>query len=200
MAASRLLGTLHEGQLPLTADELRTAPSGNLFGLTQNVGMGWDPGGSNGDQYLVLSTAGGVRADDGQPLALGYHTGHWEVGLLVRRAAETFRDLGAVPFAADCTDPVRWSVAGHDRPCSTASRTATTRRSCSGGWPARCRCARGVLGIATCDKGLPAMMQAVAGLGHLPSVIVPGRRHAPRPGRPRTWPRSRPSGPASPTA
>ena len=32
----------------------------------------------------------------------------------------------------------------------------------------------GVLGIATCDKGLPAMMMAVAGLLDLPCVIVPG--------------------------
>ncbi|MBC7337781.1 MAG: dihydroxy-acid dehydratase, partial [Clostridia bacterium] len=32
----------------------------------------------------------------------------------------------------------------------------------------------GVLGVATCDKGLPAMMMALAGLGHLPSAIIPG--------------------------
>jgi putative YjhG/YagF family dehydratase len=32
----------------------------------------------------------------------------------------------------------------------------------------------GVLGIATCDKGLPAMMMAVAGLRDLASVVVPG--------------------------
>jgi putative YjhG/YagF family dehydratase len=33
---------------------------------------------------------------------------------------------------------------------------------------------RGELGIATCDKGLPAMLMALAGAGHLPGVIVPG--------------------------
>ena len=32
----------------------------------------------------------------------------------------------------------------------------------------------GVLGMATCDKGLPAMMMAVAGLRDLPCVVVPG--------------------------
>ncbi len=32
----------------------------------------------------------------------------------------------------------------------------------------------GVLGIATCDKGLPAMLMAVAGLRDLPGVVVPG--------------------------
>ncbi len=49
-----------------------------------------------------------------------------------------------------------------------------TPRSFSAGSRVRCRSARGVLGIATCDKGLPAMMMAVAGLRDLPGVIVPG--------------------------
>ncbi|MEZ6088935.1 MAG: hypothetical protein R3C05_13095 [Pirellulaceae bacterium] len=38
-------------------------------------------------------------------IALGYHTGHWEVGLLVRSAAEEFSQAGGVPFAAYCSDP-----------------------------------------------------------------------------------------------
>ncbi len=33
---------------------------------------------------------------------------------------------------------------------------------------------QGVLGVATCDKGLPAMMMALAGMRQLPSVLVPG--------------------------
>lgn len=32
-----------EGRLPITAEMLLTEPSGNLFGLTQNAGMGWEP-------------------------------------------------------------------------------------------------------------------------------------------------------------
>src|SRR5262249_36104596 len=32
----------------------------------------------------------------------------------------------------------------------------------------------GVLGVATCDKGLPAMMMALAGMHDLPCVLVPG--------------------------
>src|SRR5438477_6291328 len=32
----------------------------------------------------------------------------------------------------------------------------------------------GVIGIATCDKGLPAMMMALAAMGDLPCVLVPG--------------------------
>ena len=34
--------------------------------------------------------------------------------------------------------------------------------------------AKGVVGVATCDKGLPAMMMALAGLKNLPSILVPG--------------------------
>src|SRR5581483_11749379 len=32
----------------------------------------------------------------------------------------------------------------------------------------------GVLGVATCDKGLPAMMMALAAMHDLPCVLVPG--------------------------
>src|SRR6186713_645533 len=76
------------GSLPLTPDLLRNAPSGDLFGLTQNAGMGWSPQRANDDAFLILSTHGGVRAADGSPVALGYHTGHWEVNLLVEAAAK----------------------------------------------------------------------------------------------------------------
>ena len=76
-----------EGALPLEDEMLRQSPSGHLFGMTQNAGMGWKPEDMLGPQYLLLSTQGGVRAPDGTPVALGYHTGHWEVGLLVEAAA-----------------------------------------------------------------------------------------------------------------
>src|ERR1700753_4080780 len=33
---------------------------------------------------------------------------------------------------------------------------------------------RGVIGIATCDKGLPAMMMALASSDALPSILIPG--------------------------
>ena len=32
-----------QGSLPLTAEMLNNLPSGDLFGLTQNAGMGWRP-------------------------------------------------------------------------------------------------------------------------------------------------------------
>ncbi len=93
------------GALPLTDEMLRKSPSGDIFGLTQNVGMGWEPALAMGRQFLILSTQGGLRAPDGRPIALGYHTGHWEIGLLVEAAAVELRGLGAVPFAAYCSDP-----------------------------------------------------------------------------------------------
>jgi dihydroxyacid dehydratase/phosphogluconate dehydratase len=93
------------GQLPLTEEQLLKSPSGDLFGLSQNAGMGWDPAQAGQKQFLILSTQGGVRAADGRPIALGYHTGHWEIGLLVQAAAEEFRKLGVIPFAGFCSDP-----------------------------------------------------------------------------------------------
>ena len=51
---------------------------GDLFGWTQNAGMGWEPSAMTGREFLILSTHGGIRAPDGTPIALGYHTGHWE--------------------------------------------------------------------------------------------------------------------------
>src|SRR5512139_3724598 len=93
------------GQLPLTKEMLLNQPSGDVFGLTQNAGMGWKAAELDRKQFLILSTQGGLRAPDGQPIALGYHTGHWEISLLVAAAAREFTALGAIPFAGFCSDP-----------------------------------------------------------------------------------------------
>src|SRR5512139_841823 len=93
------------GILPITEEMLRHSPSGDLFGMTQNAGMGWEPSEVGRKQFLILSTQGGLRAPDGTPIALGYHTGHWEIGLLVQAAAEEFRQLKTIPFAGFCSDP-----------------------------------------------------------------------------------------------
>ncbi|HEY1786252.1 MAG TPA: YjhG/YagF family D-xylonate dehydratase [Pirellulales bacterium] len=161
------------GSLPLDDEMLRTWPSGDLFGLTQNAGMGWPPSEMLGPQFLILSTAGGLRADDGRPIALGYHTGHWEVGLLVRAAAEELKRLGAVPFAGSCTDPCdgrTQGTVGMFDSLPYRNDAAIVLRRLIRSLPRR----RGILGVATCDKGLPAMMLALAGMVDLPSVLVPG--------------------------
>src|SRR4051812_18164253 len=59
------------GSLPLTEDMLLNSPSGDLFGLSQNAGMGWNPSELGRRQFLILSTQGGMRAPDGRPIALG---------------------------------------------------------------------------------------------------------------------------------
>src|SRR5207245_9521115 len=102
------------GGLPIDEDMLLNQPSGNLFGLTQNAGMGWNPAELGRKQFLILSTQGGLRAPDGAPIALGYHTGHWEIGLLVQEAARELRNLKTLPFAAYCSDPCDGRTQGTD--------------------------------------------------------------------------------------
>ncbi|HEY3901544.1 MAG TPA: YjhG/YagF family D-xylonate dehydratase [Chthoniobacter sp.] len=161
------------GALPLTEDLLRTSPSGDIFGLTQNVGMGWEPERANDRQFLILSTAGGLRAPDGKPIALGFHTGHWEIALQVEAAARELRALGAMPFAAAVSDPCDGRSQGTPGMFDSLpyrNDAAIVLRRLIRSLPRR----QGVLGVATCDKGLPAMMMALAGSRDLPCVIVPG--------------------------
>ncbi len=161
------------GQLPLGAEQLKAMSSGELFGWTQNAGMGWDPAKLRGKQFLILSTQGGLRAPDGSPIALGYHTGHWEVGLLMEEAAKVMSAHGAIPFAAYVSDPCDGrtnGTAGMLDSLPYRNDAAVVFRRLIRSLPTR----RGVLGVATCDKGLPAMLMALAGMPNLPSVLVPG--------------------------
>ncbi|NND97196.1 MAG: YjhG/YagF family D-xylonate dehydratase [Pirellulaceae bacterium] len=161
------------GSLPLSDEMLRNWSSGDLFGLTQSVAMGFDPRRVLGDQYLILSTQGGVRNPDGTPLALGYHTGHWEVGLLVQAAAEQIGAHKGVPFAAFVSDPCdgrSQGTRGMFDSLPYRNDAAIVMRRLIRSLPRR----KGVIGIATCDKGLPAMMMALAGCGDLANVLVPG--------------------------
>src|SRR5579862_971209 len=91
------------GSLPITPEMLLNRPSGDLFGWSQNAGMGWNPQALGGKDILILSTHGGIRAEDGTPIALGYHTGHWEVGLLMQAAAKELTAHGSFSFGAECT-------------------------------------------------------------------------------------------------
>jgi len=161
------------GRLPVDPDYLRQAPSGDIFGLTMDAGMGWEPARLRGAEFLILSTQGGVRAPDGKPVALGYHTGHWEVGLLVQAAAEEFKALGSIPFAGFVSDPCDGRTQGTPGMMDSLpyrNDASTVFRRLIRSLPTR----RGVLGIATCDKGLPAMLMALATQRHLPAVAVPG--------------------------
>ncbi len=162
-----------EGTLPVTDKMLRHGSSGDIFGWTQNAGMGWAPQELGAPEVLILSTLGGMRAESGDPIALGYHTGHWEVGLLVRAAAESVKREGGIPFAAYCSDPCDGRTQGtpgmFDSLAYRNDAAIVLRRQIRS-LPTRA----GVIGVATCDKGLPAMMMALAGAGDLPGILVPG--------------------------
>lgn len=161
------------GTIILTEEVLRHAPSGNLFGLSQNVGMGWDAKNFLGPQFLILNSHGGVRAEDGSPVALGYHTGHWEIGLLVKRVAEEIKNLGGIPFAAHVSDPCdgrsQGTTAMFDSLAYRNDASMVMRRLARS-----LPTADGIMGIATCDKSMPAMMMALAEMKNLPIILVPG--------------------------
>jgi putative YjhG/YagF family dehydratase len=161
------------GVLPLTAEMLLTQPSGNLFGLSQNAGMGWDPTRLLDPEFLILSTHGGMRAENGEAIALGFHTGHWEVGLLVAEAARELKSLRATPFAGACTDPCDGRTQGTTGMMDSLpfrNDAAIVLRRLMRSLPT----GKGTIGVATCDKGLPAMMLALASSGNKPAVLVPG--------------------------
>jgi xylonate dehydratase len=161
------------GQLPLTAEMLLSQPSGNLFGLSQSAGMGWAPERLLDPEFLILSTHGGLRAENGEAIALGFHTGHWEVGLLVAEAARELKSMHAIPFAGACTDPCDGRTQGTTGMFDSLpfrNDAAIVLRRLTRSLPT----CKGVIGIATCDKGLPAMMMALAANRTLPSVLVPG--------------------------
>ena len=162
-----------EGQLPLQIEQVVKSPSGDIFGFSQNAGMGWNPAELGRREFLILSTLGGVRAPDGRPVALGYHTGHWEVGLLVEAAAAEIQRLGGIPFAGHCSDPCDGRSQGttgmfDSLPYRNDAAIVLGRLIRS--LPTR----RGVMGVGTCDKGLPAVLIALAGARDLPVIAVPG--------------------------
>nr|WP_256701025.1 YjhG/YagF family D-xylonate dehydratase [Paenibacillus sp. P46E] len=161
------------GRLPITGEMLRSAPSGEIFGMTQNSGMGWNPLHLNRPQYLILGTMGGIRREDGSPLALGYHTGHWEIGLMMEEVAHEITAHQGIPFAGYVSDPCdgrSQGTSGMFDSLPYRNDAAMVLRRLIRSLPTR----KGVLGVATCDKGLPAMMLALAGMRDLPGIIVPG--------------------------
>lgn len=162
-----------EGRLPFDDATLRYSPSGHLFGMSQDVGMGWDPDQTTRPRFVILSTLGGLRDVAGRPIALGYHTGHFELDQAVREAAEEIRRDGGIPYAGYCSDPCDGRTQGTPGMFDSLpyrNDAAAVFRRLARSIPN----AVGIIGVATCDKGLPAMMMALAGLAHLPSVIIPG--------------------------
>ena len=161
------------GELTLDEETIISSPSGDIFAYSQNAGMGWNPAHLGRTEFLVISTLGGIRAPDGTPIALGYHTGHWEIGLLMEAAAREIKRLGGIPYAAYCSDPCDGRTQGTTGMFDSLpyrNDAATVMRRLIRSLPRR----RGVIGVGTCDKGLPALLLALAGCPDLPVIIVPG--------------------------
>ena len=161
------------GSVPFTADILINEPSGHHFGMSQDAGMGWTPAELLRKQFVILSTVGGMREPDGSPIALGLHTGHFELASMVEAAAKELHDLRSIPFALYCSDPCDGRTQGTTGMLDSLpyrNDAAQVFRRQARSLPT----AKGVMGIASCDKGLPAMMMALAGLHNKPVVIVPG--------------------------
>jgi dihydroxyacid dehydratase/phosphogluconate dehydratase len=78
-----------------------------------------------------------------------------------------------LPFAAFCTDPCDGRTQGTTGMMDSLpyrNDAAQVFRRQIRSLPTR----HGVMGVATCDKGLPAMMMALAGTRNLPCILVPG--------------------------
>ena len=174
-AIARVITTVPgpRGRLPVTEPFLRDAASGDFFGEVQTAAILQRPPRSFDKDYLILSTLGGIRSDDGTPIAAGCHTRHFELGDLGRAAAEVFNQLGAEPFAGYVSDPCDGRTNGTTGMFDSLpyrNDAALVFRRLIRSLPRR----KGVLGIATCDKGAPAMMMVLASLGKLPGIFVPG--------------------------
>src|SRR5207302_1219920 len=93
--------------------------------------------------------------------------------LLMQAAAAELSALECLPFAAFCSDPCdgrTQGTVGMMDSLAYRNDASTVFRRLIRSLPTR----KGVLGVATCDKGLPAMMMALAGMRTLPCVLVPG--------------------------
>src|SRR5690606_20761030 len=97
----------------------------------------------------------------------------YEVGLLMRAAAVELERLERLPFAGYVSDPCDGRTQGTVGMMDCLpyrNDAAIVLKRLIRSLPTR----RAVIGVATCDKGLPAMLMALAGCRDLPVVAVPG--------------------------
>ena len=125
-----VLGT---GRLPISRKTFLAAETGtaDIFTESMAAAMGWSGTGQLTGRakkldrdFLIISTQGGLRGDDGEAIALGAHTGHWELGLVAKEAARNLPGWGKSRFT--CRWRTSATAAGRgSRKCSTACLTAT---------------------------------------------------------------------------
>lgn len=162
-----------QGELPLTEDILRNRPSGDMFGMTLNAGMGWEPSELANDGVMMISTLAGIRSADGSPKALALHTGGYELGVQLEAAAEVLKENNKLPYAAFVSDPCDGRTQGTIGMFDSLpyrNDAAVVFRRLIRSLPTR----KGVLGVASCDKGLPATMMALASQHDYPVCLCPG--------------------------
>jgi len=162
-----------QGRLPLTEEMLLNSPGGDLFGMTMNTGMGWDASKLLGDEIMIVSTKAGLRGEGGKPTALGLHSGHYELDIQMEAVAREVEAQGGIPFAtyvSDQCDGRSQGTVGMFDSLPYRNDAAIVMRRLIRSLPTR----KGVVGIATCDKGLPAMMMALVSQRDEPAVLVPG--------------------------
>lgn len=157
----------------MTPDMLKTLPSGNIFGMTMNAGEGWSTDTlANGD-VMIISAKGGLRNPDGSPIAVGLHQGHYELDIQVAEAADEIKNMGLVPYAAFVSDPCDGRTQGTIGMFDSLpyrNDAAIVMKRLIRSLPTR----KAVIGIASCDKGLPATMMALASMHDIATVLVPG--------------------------
>lgn len=161
------------GSLPIDAEFLKTAPSGDLFGMTMNTGMGWPASKLRGPEIMIVSTKAGIRSKTGTPNALGLHSGHYELDIQAEAVANAIRKNGGIPYAtyvSDQCDGRSQGTTGMFDSLPYRNDAAIVMRRLIRSLPTR----SGAVGIATCDKGLPATMMALVAQRDLATVLVPG--------------------------
>src|SRR5262249_16138594 len=109
----------------------------------------------------------------GEHIASGLHIGHWELGVIGEQAAKKFTALRTSPYYVAVSDPCDGLTQGtpgmmDSLPYRNAAETTMGHLIRS--MPTR----KGVMGIGTCDKGLPATMMALAGQHDDSTILVPG--------------------------
>lgn len=162
-----------QGELPLTPEMLINRPSGDIFGMTMNAGMGWSPEALDRDGILLLSTLGGLRGADGKPVALALHQGHYELDIQMKAAAEVIKDHNALPYAVYVSDPCDGRTQGTTGMFDSLpyrNDASMVMRRLIRSLPD----AKAIIGVATCDKGLPATMMALASQHDKATVLIPG--------------------------
>ncbi len=91
--------------LPLDESMLQNWASGDLFGLSQDAGMGWEPSLVGRKEFLILSTSGGIRATMGRRSPWDITRGIGKSGCSCRRRREEFKRWDASRSRGICTDP-----------------------------------------------------------------------------------------------